>query len=70
MEIADADGQPREDACAWIVERLRQRRVLIGRDGPDHNVLKIRPPLSFDRADVDHLLGVLAEVLAEDAFRP
>ena len=70
VEIADAERQPLAEVAAWIVERLRQRRVLIGRDGPDHNVLKIRPPLAFDRADADYLLAVLGEVLSETAFRP
>lgn len=70
VEIAGAQRQPLPEAAAWIVERLRQRRVLIGRDGPDQNVLKIRPPLAFNRADADHLLAVLGEVLAETAFRP
>ncbi|MEM7806433.1 MAG: aminotransferase class III-fold pyridoxal phosphate-dependent enzyme, partial [Pseudomonadota bacterium] len=70
VEIADAARQPLAEVAAWIVERLRQRRVLIGRDGPDNNVLKIRPPLAFDREDADYLLAVLGDVLAETAFRP
>ncbi|MEO0615624.1 MAG: aminotransferase class III-fold pyridoxal phosphate-dependent enzyme [Pseudomonadota bacterium] len=70
VEIADAARKPLANVAGWTVERLRQRRVLIGRDGPDHNVLKIRPPLAFDRADADYLLAVLSEVLGETAFRP
>ncbi len=69
VEIADAQRQPLADVAAWIVERLRQKRVLIGRDGPDHNVLKIRPPLTFDRADADYLLALLGDALAETAFK-
>ena len=69
VEIADAERRPLAREAGWIVERLREQRVLIGRDGPDHNVLKIRPPLTFDRADADHLVSVLADVLDEDALR-
>lgn len=39
-----------------IVNRLRQRRVLISATGPDANVLKIRPPLVFSESNADRLL--------------
>jgi 4-aminobutyrate aminotransferase-like enzyme len=65
VEIADERRQPLACAANYLVNRLRDRRVLIGSDGPDHNVLKIRPPLTFSRADADHLLAVLAETLHE-----
>ncbi|MEO0423691.1 MAG: aminotransferase class III-fold pyridoxal phosphate-dependent enzyme [Pseudomonadota bacterium] len=68
VEIADANHRPLPEHAAWIVERLRQERVLIGRDGPDHNVLKIRPPLAFSEQDADHLLERLNKVLAENAL--
>ena len=44
----------------------------VGTDGPFHNVLKIRPPLVFTRADADTVVAALDEVLAEDpvAARP
>ncbi len=69
VEIADAERRPLPEEAAWIVERLRQERVLIGRDGPDHNVLKIRPPLSFSDADADYLLSRLDDVLDSSALR-
>lgn len=36
-----------------LVNELRRRRVLISATGPHANVLKIRPPLPFGRAEVD-----------------
>jgi 4-aminobutyrate aminotransferase-like enzyme len=68
VEIADAHRQPLAREAAWIVERLREERVLTGRDGPDYNVLKIRPPLSFSDADADHLLSRLETVLCDSAL--
>ena len=38
---------------------MRERGVLIGRTGPRHNVLKIRPPLVFS----DEHIPVLIEAL-------
>ncbi|MGN6665488.1 MAG: aspartate aminotransferase family protein, partial [Trinickia sp.] len=44
------------DTGLAIVNRLRQRRVLISATGADANVLKIRPPLVFTEANADRLL--------------
>lgn len=60
---------PAPAAAGWLVERARDRGVLLSTDGPDHNVIKIKPPLCFDAADADRLLGVVDDVLAEDFFR-
>jgi 4-aminobutyrate aminotransferase-like enzyme len=49
---------PRQEA-ARIVNSLRRDGVLVGTTGRDNNVLKIRPPLTIQRAEVDHLLGAL-----------
>jgi len=46
-----------------IVNRMREHGILIGTDGPHHNVLKIRPPMPFDEEDAAHLLSVLSNVL-------
>ena len=56
---------PATHAAQYVKDRLRQERVLIGTEGPADNVLKIRPPLTVDAADIDHLLGTLDRVLAE-----
>ncbi|MEO0574070.1 MAG: aminotransferase class III-fold pyridoxal phosphate-dependent enzyme [Pseudomonadota bacterium] len=69
VEIADPERQPLPDATHYIVNRLREQRILIGSDGPEHNVLKIRPPLCFSVADADYLLTGLDHVLAEPGLR-
>jgi len=50
-----------------VALRMRRRGVLIGTDGPHHNVLKIRPPLCFSAADAELLLAALATALEEVA---
>ena len=57
---------PAAAQAGYIVERMKRRGVLISTDGPLHNVLKIKPPMCFDRANADSLLGVLKSVLGED----
>jgi 4-aminobutyrate aminotransferase-like enzyme len=61
---------PAAAQASYVVNRLRDRGVLLSTDGPLHNVLKIKPPLPFSAADADHLVSVLRDVLAEDAAKP
>jgi 4-aminobutyrate aminotransferase-like enzyme/Ser/Thr protein kinase RdoA (MazF antagonist) len=68
-----ADRETREPAplqASYIVNRLRERGILTGTDGPGHNVLKLRPPLIFNRQDADLFVATLDSVLAEDPARP
>lgn len=63
--IDPASGAPDGRKALQVVNRLRERRVLISATGPEGNVLKIRPPLPFTRADVDMFLDIFGQVLAE-----
>lgn len=47
-----------------VVNHMKRHHVLMGRIGEFDNVLKIRPPLPFSRANADLLLSTLDEVLA------
>jgi 4-aminobutyrate aminotransferase-like enzyme/Ser/Thr protein kinase RdoA (MazF antagonist) len=58
--------EPATDEAAYVVERLRERGVLTGTDGPFHNVIKLRPPLVFAEDDARLFVERLDEVLAED----
>ncbi|MCS2608553.1 aspartate aminotransferase family protein [Halomonas dongshanensis] len=46
-----------------VIEALRQERVLTSVAGPHGNVLKLRPPLAFQEADIDWLVGALDRCL-------
>jgi 4-aminobutyrate aminotransferase-like enzyme/Ser/Thr protein kinase RdoA (MazF antagonist) len=67
------DRQTREAAPAqasYVVNRLRERGILTGTDGPHHNVLKLRPPLIFTQSDVDLFVSTLGEILEETPALP
>jgi 4-aminobutyrate aminotransferase-like enzyme len=55
---------PATAQAARVVNGLRQRQVLLSATGPHANVLKIRPPLVFQREHADLLVERLDEVLA------
>ena len=65
------DGMSRKPAtkvAAYVVNRLREQRILAGLEGPANNVLKIRPPLSIDLEDIDMLIQTLDGILGETAI--
>ncbi len=57
--------EPAASEASYVAERLRQLGVLTGTDGPFHNVLKIKPPMVFTKADADRMTTSLDRVLAE-----
>jgi len=65
-----ATREPATEEASYVVNRLRDRGVLCGTDGPHHNVIKLRPPLIFSEADADVFVNTLESVLAEDAAQP
>ncbi len=51
--------EPNPELATKVVERMKEKGVLLSTDGPDNNVLKIKPPMVFSRADVDHVISEL-----------
>lgn len=48
-----------------VVSRMKEKRILISSDGPDDNILKLKPPMVFSIENVNHFVSVLDEVLEE-----
>jgi 4-aminobutyrate aminotransferase-like enzyme len=55
--------EPAAAEASEVSNRMRDRGILVGTDGPFHNVIKIRPPMPFTAADAEHLTVTLAETL-------
>jgi 4-aminobutyrate aminotransferase-like enzyme/Ser/Thr protein kinase RdoA (MazF antagonist) len=55
--------------ASYIANRMRERGILLSTDGPFHNVLKIKPPLVFTKANADFLVETLDEILDENFVR-
>lgn len=70
VELVDArrPTQPAPAVAAAVVNGLRHAGVLIGASGPLANVLKIRPPLTFQKAHADLLLQALEQQCAAAAL--
>lgn len=67
IDIVKSKESKEEDGelAKKIIMSMRDKLVLVSRDGPLHNVLKIKPPLVFNKSDVDTLIERLKETLSE-----
>ena len=61
--------EPATGEAALVVDHMRERGVLLGTDGPFHNVLKIRPPMPFTEGNAERLVDTLDQVLAAGRLR-
>jgi len=55
--------EPYPELTKFVVDFMRYEKVIISRDGPDENVIKIKPPLVFSKADVDLLVSTVDQAL-------
>ncbi|WP_299030859.1 aminotransferase class III-fold pyridoxal phosphate-dependent enzyme [uncultured Sulfitobacter sp.] len=65
VELIHPDGSEATEICSYIKNRMRDHRILIGSEGPKDNILKIRPPLTIEAADVAMIIAVMDQILGE-----
>jgi 4-aminobutyrate aminotransferase-like enzyme len=64
--VTDAQSkEPNKAKALSVVNGMRERGVLIGTAGKSGNILKIRPPLCFDRSDADTLVKAMRGALGD-----
>jgi 4-aminobutyrate aminotransferase-like enzyme len=61
--------KPAPEQAAYIVERMKDRGILLSTDGPHRNVIKLKPPLVFTRNNAALLVDTLAEILQENFLK-
>ncbi|MBI1378617.1 MAG: aminotransferase class III-fold pyridoxal phosphate-dependent enzyme [Frankiales bacterium] len=65
LTVPGTEREPDEALTLGVVNGLRRRRVLLGTAGVDNNILKVRPPLVFSRADAERFVAELDATLTE-----
>ena len=69
VELVDDTLSPLPEKTAYLVKRMKKHGVLMSVDGPDHNVIKIKPPLVFSETQAAELIRLLGKVLDEDYMK-
>jgi len=66
IELVDRDLNPLAAQTSYLVNRMKAYGILMSSDGPDHNVLKIKPPMVFSKKNAKELLFYLRQVFKEN----
>ena len=64
-EFIRSDGSPYPEILDDVLETMKDRGFLIGKNGLSRNVMAFQPPLVITRQDVDDLLNALEDALKE-----
>ncbi|WP_461204977.1 aspartate aminotransferase family protein [Clostridium sp. DL1XJH146] len=63
VELVKEDGQPASAYTDLILEELKDRGILLGKNGVDRNVLAFQPPLVIEKEDIYFLIKNLDETI-------
>ncbi|MEM1321558.1 MAG: aminotransferase class III-fold pyridoxal phosphate-dependent enzyme [Bacteroidota bacterium] len=66
FELVTENLVPLARPTTYLANRMREKGILMSTDGPDHNVIKIKPPLCFQQEQADFFLAELSKVFRED----
>ena len=65
--IKDMDNMiPAANEAEIVVNAMQKKGILISSDGPDHNVLKIKPPLVFNKKNANYFLESFEAVISKN----
>ena len=66
FELNDSEKNPLPEHASYLANRMKLLGILMSIDGPDHNVLKIKPPMVFSKENAEELIFRLKIVFGED----
>lgn len=69
IELVDMHKNPLAAQTDYLANRMKTFGILMSTDGPDHNVLKIKPPIIFTRENAIELIFYLRKIFEEDFMK-
>jgi 4-aminobutyrate aminotransferase/4-aminobutyrate aminotransferase/(S)-3-amino-2-methylpropionate transaminase len=67
VPVVDGNGEADAARCDRLLEGLKDNGVLVGKTGPQRNVLTFMPPLTIRPEDVGLLIEALEKAVTDDA---
>jgi len=62
--VKDPDTlEPHTSLAEHVKNQLRENGILVGTDGPYENVIKIKPPMCFNKSNAQHLVDELEIII-------
>ncbi len=69
IELVDRNMNPLPEEAGYLINRMKVFGILMSSDGPDNNVIKIKPPMVFNKNHADDVLYYLEKILGEDFMK-
>lgn len=66
FELISEVMKPLPHQAEYLINRMKDLGILMSTDGPDHNVIKIKPPLTFTKNNAKEVMHYLQLVFKED----
>ncbi len=63
FELVDKNLKPVPEVASYLVDWMQKHGILLSTDGPDNNVIKIKPPMVFDQNQAEFFLQTLEKNL-------
>ena len=57
--------EPASAEAKHVIARMKQEYIILSTDGPHNNIIKMKPPMCFNRENVDHFCEKLSMILRE-----
>lgn len=65
VELVNSNGLPATEETDLILEKLKDRGLIVGKNGVNRNILAFQPPLVINNDDIDILIDNLDNILSE-----
>ena len=69
FELSSKLLEPLPKQTKYLINRMLEFKILLSSDGLDKNVIKIKPPLTFNKENSDYLIRCLDIVFSEDYMK-
>ena len=69
IELVDEHLHPLAEKTDYVINRMKYLGILMSSDGPDHNVIKIKPPLTFTIKNAKEVIFYLQKIFGEDFMK-
>lgn len=60
-----ATRKPATAIAQHVLTRMKDEKILVSTDGPDANVLKLKPPMVFNKENATNFINTLDKILEE-----
>jgi 4-aminobutyrate aminotransferase-like enzyme len=69
IELVAEQLHPLAEKTDYVINKMKKFGILMPADGPNHNVLKIKPPITFTKENEKEVLFYLQQIVAEEGMK-